>query len=344
MIAEFAGWWLGQLAELLPPSLRSPTLADEEVVLVRPIEPLALLRTVDLARRHKRETVSLGRFTVGEPELAALPRIPRLPLVLSLTEKDVLQKTVNLPLAAQASLDQALTFEMDRETPFTADELYWTHSIEAVDRQRGQISVRLLMIPKARLERLLTVLGEAGLQPRWAEIGDGSTLRFIPLSGDGAPRRGARRLIRPLAACLGALALAAAAIPFILQEISISALDDDIAAQRATAAEAVNLRHEIDRLTDSSELIKGELGKAGRPLEVLAAVTRLLPDDTYLTEFEMRQRKLTLSGRSGGAARLIGLLAADGALRNPAFTAPVTRVEALHAEVFSIAAELGPPL
>ena len=44
--------------------------------------------------------------------------------------------------------------------------------------------------------------------------------------------------------------------------------------------------------------------KAGRPLVVLAAATRILPDDTYLTEMELRQRKLTLSGRSAGAGRL----------------------------------------
>ena len=71
-------------------------------------------------------------------------------------------------------------------------------------------------------------------------------------------------------------------------------------------------------------------------------MTRLLPDDTYLTEAELRQRKVTLTGRSGGAARLIGLLAADGRFRNPAFAAPVTRVETLHAEVFTIVAEVGP--
>ena len=81
---------------------------------------------------------------------------------------------------------------------------------------------------------------------------------------------------------------------------------------------------------------------SGRPLVVLAAATRTLPDDTYLTEMELRQRKVTLSGRSAAAARLIGALAEDGEFKNPAFAAPVTRLEALRAELFTINAEVGP--
>ena len=116
----------------------------------------------------------------------------------------------------------------------------------------------------------------------------------------------------------------------------------DGAATRTAAAEADTLRQEIDRLSGNAGLIESERDKAGRPLIVLAATTRILPDDTYLTEMELRQRKLTLSGRSAGAARLIGALAADPEFRNPGFSAPVTRLEALRAELFTINAEVLP--
>ena len=39
----------------------------------------------------------------------------------------MLAKTVTLPLAAERELEQVLAFEMDRETPFKAEELYWIH-------------------------------------------------------------------------------------------------------------------------------------------------------------------------------------------------------------------------
>ncbi|HYZ64615.1 MAG TPA: PilN domain-containing protein, partial [Acetobacteraceae bacterium] len=65
-----------------------------------------------------------------------------------------------------------------------------------------------------------------------------------------------------------------------------------------------------------------------------------LPDDTYLYELSLRDRVLTVSGQSAAAARLIPLLAADPAVRNPAFAAPVTRNETTGAESFSIRAEI----
>jgi general secretion pathway protein L len=67
----------------------------------------------------------------------------------------------------------------------------------------------------------------------------------------------------------------------------------------------------------------------------------MLPDDTYLTLLTITQRKLSISGRSASAARLIGALAANPALRNPTFAAPVVRDETNGGEMFSIRVEVG---
>ena len=77
-------------------------------------------------------------------------------------------------------------------------------------------------------------------------------------------------------------------------------------------------------------------------LQVLAALTQTLADDTYLTEMSFRQKKLTLTGRSAAAAPLIEALAARGEFRDPAFAAPVTRVESPRSELFTITAAIAP--
>jgi general secretion pathway protein L len=138
------------------------------------------------------------------------------------------------------------------------------------------------------------------------------------------------------------LALGAALIPFVRQQIELAALDGEIRAGQAIVAETEALRREADRLSRSAEFVRSAKEKSARPLEVLATVTQLLPDDTYLTDIELRQHKLTLSGRSDGAARLIGRFAADSRFHNPSFAAPITRVEAFHADVFTIIAEMEP--
>ena len=83
-----------------------------------------------------------------------------------------------------------------------------------------------------------------------------------------------------------------------------------------------------------------KLQRTGDVLQTLAAVTRILPDDTYLTDFSLRERQMTLSGRSASAPRLITGLSADPAIRNTAFAAPVTRIEGATVDVFSIKAEV----
>lgn len=346
MVRDFLGWWFGQLAELLPRALRraDPTTADATVITPL-IAPDGSVGEVAVGLRRGGKETLLGHFAAGAS--SALPELPRSsgkPAVLRLGEAEVLGKTLSLPLAAERELDQALAFEMDRETPFQAGELYWNHRVTAADRESGRVSVRLLLIPKIRLAPLLALLRQAGVPPVRAEIADGPDAgSWLPLDGDGRPTRsGASRLVKPAAICCAALALAAIVIPFARQSIAMATLDRELATGHSAAAEAAGLRGEIRRLSGSADLVQQERDKVGQPLAVLAAATRVMPDDSYATEMELRQRKLTLSGRSAAAARLIGAFAADREFRNPAFAAPVTRIEALHQEIFTINAEVAP--
>ena len=265
-------------------------------------------------------------------------------MVLRLGEADVLGKTVVLPLAAEREIDQALAFEMDRETPFTPEELFWNYRIVEADRQNGRLSLRLLLVPRANLGPLLDPLSQIGIAPVRAEITDGPDAgSWLPLNGVGHPaEHGTSRLIKPAAICCALLVLAAIVTPFVRQSIAMGSLDRALAAGRKAAAESDSLRQEITRLSGSADLVEKQREKVGQPLAVLAAATRVLPDDTYLTEMELQQRKLTMSGRSAAAARLIGAVSADSEFRNPAFAAPVTRIEALRQEIFTIIAEVAP--
>jgi general secretion pathway protein L len=344
-IWAFFAWWFGQLGELLPQGLRRTVLTAVDAMVIKPIGPLGRgIEAVAVGLRRSGRETPLGRFGLGATDLAELPRKTGRTAVLRLSEQDVLGKTVTLPLGAERELEQVLGFEMDRETPFKSEEIYWNHRIEGVDRQNGRLSVRLVLLPKVNLAPLLTALGQFGIRPRRAEIADGPDAgAFLPLEGDGGrAHRASHRLIWSAAVCCAILGVAAVVTPFVRQERALTSLNQQIAVGRTAAAEADSLRQEIDRLAGSSDFVESERDKAGRPLAVLAAATRGLPDDTYLTEMELQKRKVTLTGRSAAAARLIGPLAADGSFRNPGFAAPVTRVEALHTELFTINAEVAP--
>jgi general secretion pathway protein L len=348
MLREFFNWWLAQLADLLPPFLRRTAPAAADATVIAPVGPLGSgIEAIAVGLRRSGKETPLGRYALGSAGvgLADLPSAGGRPTVLRLGEADVLAKTVNLPLAAERELEQVLAFEMDRETPFQADQLFWRHQIQAVDRQNGRLSVRLLLLPKEKLAPLLAALGQIGITPERVEIADGPDAgTCLPLFAENGSRRpiASRSLTVAAGICCAALAIGVVVTPFIRQSTALAALDRQLASGRAAAAEAARLHREIDRLSRSADLIRSEREKVGRPLAVLAAVTRIMPDDSYLTELELLQRKLTLSGRSAAAARLIGAFATDREFRNPAFAAPVTRIEALRQEIFTIVTEVGP--
>jgi general secretion pathway protein L len=345
VIGAFLTWWLAQLTELLPWWLRPPVLTRVDALVIAPVGPLDRGTNVTVTLRRHGKDVPLGQFAVGAADLKQLSRSQGRLVILKISHSDVLEKTIVLPLAAQRDLDQVLAFEMDRETPFTEEELYWTYQTESVDQQLGRLSVHLLLIQKSRLTPLLTALSQCGLAPTWLEFADGPPgVPFLPLNNNHSIlQRRPRWLLAGAAGCCAALALGAVVLPFARQTAELSRLDREVRAGQATAAEAEALRGEIVRLSRSAKLVVRAQQEAARPLEALAIVTRLLPDDTYLTGFEVRQRKMTLNGHSAGAARLIRALAADGRFPNPSFAAPVTRVEALKADVFTIVTEIGPP-
>ena len=137
------------------------------------------------------------------------------------------------------------------------------------------------------------------------------------------------------------LAVALLAVPVIQQARAISAAEDRVAALRPQVATVDALRRRVAANQSGANLFSAEASRIGSPLRALAAVTAALPDDTYLTSFTMRERRMSLSGRSAGAARLISALSADPDLRDPAFDAPVTRAGD-KLDLFSIRVTLAP--
>jgi general secretion pathway protein L len=137
------------------------------------------------------------------------------------------------------------------------------------------------------------------------------------------------------------LAVAAIALPFVRQSFEFSALDERIEAIRPQVAEAEKLRKAIAGSAATADAITAAHNQVGAPLQTIAVLTEVLPDDTYLTSLSLRQRKLSIAGRSAAAAKLIGAMAAHPLIRNPAFVAPVIRDETNGGQMFSIRSDLG---
>jgi len=340
-IGIFLSWWGDQLRSLLPTELVGATAHDHDALVVTSEDGT---NQVEVALRKRGQTSRLGRFKLDAAGLRALKQACALPgrpnaIHLRLGPAFLLEKQLTLPLAAERELDRVLGFEMDRETPFTADEVYWDVAILERDRRQGRLRVLLSLVPRAPLADLVRDLAAADLAPTTLMPGlaDGS-VRPIQLDHSGARTGG--RTVQIMAAAAALLALVAIALPFVKQQLAFRSVDDTIATLQPTVDEAARLRRQITGA--GGEAIAAERAKLPNPLKVLAATTQALPDDTHLTDLSLKNRKLSLIGQSAAAARLLGALAADQTFKDPAFAAPVTKLEANRQEIFSITAEVTP--
>jgi general secretion pathway protein L len=348
VLRDFLTWWKQQMRGFVPEALwRDEADADALIVEGDPASSDDPPRVRLLRRRRLAET-DLGSLVLDGSDATAAQRVlaaraTPATVVLRLPAQAILERRVTLPLAAERALGRVLEYEMDRLTPFSAAELFWTFTIEHHDRARGSLHVRLSLVPKAQLRPLTEPLEHAGLTPSVLEApvaGEAPRriwLRRAQSAGDRWRRRG---LVVAAGAC-AALAVTAAVLPFVLQASARATLEGRIAGLRPAVSKAEALRSQIGRNAAGADVITAEQARVGDALEVLATITDLLPDDTYLTDVSLRERKVELTGESAAAARLIAILSADPTIRNPAFAAPVTRLGTGTRDVFTIRAEIG---
>jgi general secretion pathway protein L len=350
MIREFLNWWAGQLLALVPRRLtgrdrrwRNPLIAE--------LDDSAATPGMALTLQRRRRSVTLGRFALDDAGIgamrSALARQARpATVILRLPPGMLLEQQVTLPVAAGRNLDQVLAYEMDRITPFAADELFWTWSAERRDQALGRLCVCLSLVPKLAVSAAITALQQAGapLTVLEAALPAGGP-RLLPLRhGAQHGSRWRRRMVALAAGVCATLAGATVVIPFVNQSAAIRHSEDRIAALRPGMQEVAALRKLIADAEAGGDVLLAQRQRFGNTLGMLAALTGILPDDTHLTDIAFRSRVATLSGRSDGAARLIAALASDPAIQNPVFTAPITRsdIATNNVEGFSIRVEFLP--
>lgn len=332
MLIQFLSWWWRQILSLAPARLRQPAnLPDAVIVAIEHLadQPDDSAGTL-LLRRGGAETVT-APLRLGSGALPAAAA--RLPIVLRLPRGSVLRREMTLPAAAERDLDSVVEFEIDRLTPFTAQEIFW--GIEGMRRDAAQkLKFSLLLTLRAPVESLLEALARQNLKPVYIEDESGR----IVLGGQAA--RTGRLPVFGLAALCAILLVACLAIPIIRQQMELQDTQAQIDALRPAAMQAVALRTRLAAARSGQAAIAAA-AQAGDPLQTLAALTDALPDGTWLTDFTLKSGDLTIDGQSSNAAKLIAVLAAAPGFHDPVFVAPVTRAMNGQADIFSIRTSVG---
>jgi general secretion pathway protein L len=204
------------------------------------------------------------------------------------------------------------------------------------------LSVELQLAPKRELERVLETARRVGIVPARIELAvgaeGGGRLNLLP----GEPIHGTRENRLRLALVLLALILAvsAVAIPLQRQRSTLAKLEAQVTAARAEAEESLTMRDRLGQLTKSAQFLVADKSRQPLVIQVLDELTRLVPDQAYIIQFELHDQTVEVQGFAATASDLIGVLEQSPLFKAPQFRSPVTQDRRSGAERFHVSVDL----
>lgn len=352
-VPKFLSWWGGELAPLLPTRLRE-ALADRSYELWAQfdgdrlrVQRAAAGRVQDLgqvALSDGREALQRLLERAAEDDEQGPP-----PVWLLLPASEVLLRRLQFPRAAMDNLARVLAYEMDRQTPFKADQVHFDYRIDPETWGERQIGVDLVVATRASVERALRqaqqlslpLAGIACLDPH----DDGSARMDVNLLPVERRARRDHSRLRINAILLAALLLG---LFMVMQqslqrrEQALEALQQRVHAVRLEAQQVAELRSALEEAVQGANFLSDRRAERPPLTLVLAELTRTLPDDTWLEQLSYSGGRVTLQGHAGEATRLIELLQTAKTLRSPGFSQGVLIDSRTNRERFAIGADLAP--
>jgi general secretion pathway protein L len=321
----FFAWWGRSLAAWLPRRWRLALGLDRGRLLLQADGDAVQLRLQDGDGVRDLAHVP-GLATVDGDALAALlsPELADLPRWLLLPAAAGLRRRLALPAAAAERLRDVVAFEIDRQTPFAAEAVAFDARLLGRHGGDGQLDAELVVVPRETLAAQLDALGPLATSLAGIDVAgsDGP-----PLGVNLLPPAQRRQQLDPWHSwnwVFGTVALLAFAITLwqLLDNRDRAAQALQARADReAVAARAVSLqRQQLVDLVEGRAFL--DRMRNGRPtaIEVLDALARRLPDNTYLEKLAIENDRLLLIGLSSEASALVGRLEGARPWRSPALT------------------------
>jgi general secretion pathway protein L len=251
---------------------------------------------------------------------------------------------LDFPSQAGDFLDGMIRTQIDRLTPWSArDAVFgWTAPKEAAD---GRIEVVFAATSKSKIAPLLQLaqaLDAASLAVYAAAPSDASARIILiekSLRSVIGPAINLPRLLRAILLSAGI----AAAASLLLNAWLGGSLQDDLGdLQRRITQRRAALRLDANGLASGLGLLSKRKQTTPSTVMVLEAVTRALPDSTFVTELRIEGDKVQVVGMTQDAPSLIRLMEQSPQFTRATFFAPTTRAANEPGERFHIEAHITP--
>lgn len=257
---------------------------------------------------------------------------------LELPAESLLVRRLLLPAQVRDHLRRVLTYELDRLTPFSPEQVFFDARVVAVVAQGAKVEVELALCPRERASAWLESLRSAAMpvtKLSWA--GAWSDANLLPPEARPRPRRLPWILTSLLVLLVIALLAAVLLTPLWQRASEQQRLTQAIRGLSAQAEEVSQVREALERARLGSVAVLERKRAHPRMTELMLELTELLPDGTWVQTLNYRDGAVDLRGESTQATALIGVLERGAGIDNVTFRSPVMQIDTSGSERFHIA-------
>ncbi len=352
-IRRIFAWWRDELSSFVPVRVRRLFSGSISIVAVDYLSDSLVLRRqgVDgepdqaIARIDLPDGGStaggLSELRTGVENLLADAVGKNPTIALSLPSEQIFSRTVTMPAAAAENLRQVMRYDLERRTPFKPDDVYFDVHVAGLRAASGEVDARLHVVPRRVLDDAVEALEKLGLHPVRAGIvpgaaGAGSeTVNFLPPARRDSAPKGLQVLTGGLAAVVAALLFFTAYVPLEKERLRSVKLAEELTAVRKRASVSVRLEDELQKAAKRARFIQERKARAPAMVRVLKDLTLLIPDKTWLFQFQIKDGQVAIQGHSTAASTLIetierGRLFGNAGFRSGLARNPKTGLERFH--------------
>ncbi|HEX5953230.1 MAG TPA: PilN domain-containing protein [Rhodanobacteraceae bacterium] len=343
----FLRWWGGELTALLPAGARAWIRRGPDVLWLGEAGGHATIR-------RARTGATLASIAPGLPVEGQRTEFARAcagidpddrRLLLVVPASQVLYRRLVMPAAAAADPRRVVGYELDRQTPFKPEQVYYDVGVSADAAPAGQVALDLYVAPKAEIDPLLERFNAIGAQPDAVDVqtADG-TLAGIDLMPPGLrPRRTDRRARANFILGLVCVLLVVLVLSQWLanRRAALAEMQDEVQAMRAKATQSEQLRGQLTGALAASKFLVKRKSENPSALAVLDDLTRRLPATAWLDVLTLDDSGgLDIKGEAAKAAALVDTLGSSRLLQEPKLQGVIQPDPATGKERFELVARV----
>jgi general secretion pathway protein L len=344
---QFLSWWGEELRNALPAQLRAKMQYARRHLQIQLCDG-----QIDLSVDSGGSVQALDSFSADQDpqlqqqqiqELLQQHELAEISRDYLLAESDVLRIDVTMPLATEGNLRQALAYEMDRHTPFQANEVFYNWRVQKRDREAAQLHFELFVTLRAPVEAAIEKLRKLGLAPSGVDVASDDGALGINLLPEALRFRIVNERVRANSIAAGIAVLLMVIVmaqSLWLREHQLDEVGTAIDEVRAEAMQVQQVRKQIEDASEAAGFLQVRRINNGYKIEMLAELTGVLPADTYLDRLTLNANTIQIQGKSDNAQDLIELINLTDFFEDASFRGPTRLDNRSKKEIFDLSANL----